>query len=121
MRNKFNARKRKKYGEVFDSTSEMRRWYELQKMEKEGEISNLRRQVKFVLIPSQRVTTADGIVTERECSYIADFVYEKDGRTVVEDVKGNTKGIAYQYYVIKRKLMLERYGIAVREIRYERY
>lgn len=121
MKNKFNARKRKKDGMKFDSSAELRRWYELQKMEKAGEIINLRRQVKFVLIPSQRVVTDNGTVTERECSYIADFVYEKDGRTVVEDVKGNTKGIAYQYFVIKRKLMLERYGIPVKEIRYERY
>lgn len=116
MKNKFNAKKRKKNGEVFDSSAEMRRWVQLQKMEKEGEITDLRRQVKFVLIPKQQVVTHDGIVNERECSYIADFVYVKDGHTVVEDVKGNTKGIAYQYYVVKRKLMLERYGIAIKEV-----
>lgn len=117
MKNKFNARKRKKDGKVFDSSAELRRWWQLQKMEKEGEITDLRRQVKFVLIPKQRVETNDGIVSERECSYIADFVYVKDGHTVVEDVKGNTKGIAYQYYVIKRKLLLERYGIAIKEVK----
>ena len=121
MKNKFNARKIKRNGVVFDSRAEMRRWCELQKMEKAGEITNLRRQVKFVLIPNQYKVFNDGVVYERECSYIADFVYEKDGRTEVEDVKGNTKGISYQYFVIKRKLMLERYGIAVKEIRYERY
>lgn len=121
MRNKFYARKRKKDGMVFDSSAELRRWYELQKMEKEGEITNLRRQVKYVLIPYQQKRFGDTIVYERECSYIADFVYEQGGQTVVEDVKGNTKGIAYQYYVIKRKLMLERYGISIREIMYERY
>ena len=116
MKNKFNAKKRKKNGELFDSSAEMRRWVQLQKMEKEGEITDLRRQVKFVLIPKQQAETHDGIVNERECSYIADFVYVKDGHTVVEDVKGNTKGIAYQYYVVKRKLMLERYGIAIKEV-----
>ena len=121
MKNKFNTRKIKKNGVVFDSRAEMRRWCELQKKEKAGEITNLRRQVKFVLIPSQQKRFGDELVYERECSYVADFVYEEGGRTVVEDVKGNTKGIAYQYFVIKRKLMLERYGIAVKEIRYERY
>jgi hypothetical protein len=117
MKNKFNAKKRKRNGEVFDSSAEMRRWVQLQKMEKEGEITDLRRQVKFVLIPYQQKRFGDVIVYERECSYVADFVYEQGGQTVVEDVKGNTKGIAYQYFVIKRKLMLERYGIAIKEVR----
>jgi hypothetical protein len=117
MRNKFYARKRKKDGMVFDSSAEMRRWVQLQKMEKEGKITDLRRQVKFVLIPYQQKRFGDVIVYERECSYIADFVYIEDGQQVVEDVKGNTKGIAYQYFVIKRKLMLERYGISIREVK----
>ena len=121
MKNKFNAKKRMKDGIVFDSKAEYRRWCELQKMVEAGEITKLRRQVKFVLIPSQRVVINGVKVSERECSYIADFVYEKNGRTEVEDVKGNTKGIAYQYFVIKRKLMLEKYGIAIKEIRYEKH
>ena len=115
--NKFNARKRKYKGETFDSTAEMRRWNQLKKMEEAGEITGLSRQVKFVVIPSQRVVINDEVIKERECCYIADFVYTKDGSTVVEDVKGYTKGIAYQYYNLKRKLMLERYGIAIKEVR----
>ena len=115
--NKFNARKRKFKGNTFDSTAELRRWTQLKKMEEAGEITDLSRQVKFVLIPSQRVMINEEVIKERECSYIADFVYTKDGSTVVEDVKGYTKGIAYDYYVIKRKLMLQRYGIAITEVR----
>lgn len=54
--------------------------------------------------------------TERAVRYIADFVYERDGRTVVEDVKGYRHGTAYNVFSIKRKLMLEKYGIEVAEI-----
>jgi len=35
---------------------------------------------------------------------------------VVEDVKGLKKGAAYQVFVIKRKLMLDRYGIEIKEV-----
>lgn len=85
----------------------------LKKLEDAGEITDLRRQVTFLLIPSQN----KGGFKERPCKYIADFVYRgKDGDTVVEDVKGLKKGTAYQLYVIKRKLMLERYGIHIVEV-----
>ena len=116
-RSKYNAKKRKKDGLTFDSTAEMRRWTQLKKKEEAGEISNLRTQVEFVLIPSQQVRFGDVLISERRCSYIADFVYSDGGLTVVEDVKGYKKGAAYSCFVIKRKLMLEKYGIAVREVR----
>lgn len=47
-----------------------------------------------------------------------DFVYTQDGETVVEDVKGyrDPASAGYAKYVIKRKLMLYRYGIRVREV-----
>ena len=55
----------------------------------------------------------DGIRTlEQECSYVADFVYMKDGKQVVED----TKGFKTKDYIIKRKLMLHKYGILIREV-----
>lgn len=57
-----------------------------------------------------------GNVIERECAYIADFVFEQDGKTIVEDVKGYRGGPAYSLYTIKRKLMLEKYGIRIREV-----
>lgn len=95
---------------VFDSKREARRFTELQRLEHQGEISRLRRQVKFVLIPPQRDET--GRVVERECAYYADFVYLMGGKTVVED----TKGVKTRDYIIKRKLMLERYGIKVKEV-----
>lgn len=101
---KYNNQKVHILNEVFDSKKEMRRYGELIILEKAGLISNLRRQIKFELIPKQE--------SERSCVYIADFVYEENGKTVVEDAKGmKTKD-----YIIKRKLMLWRYGIKIREV-----
>ena len=81
---------------VFDSKKELRRFKELSLLEKAGEIQDLKRQVKFEVLPAQRepeYITANGRVRlgnvlERKVVYIADFVYIKDGETVVEDVKG---------------------------------
>lgn len=102
-------------GIKFDSRKEAGRWLDLSVLEKAGKISNLRRQVKYVLIPSQR--KSDGKV-EREVSYYADFVYfdNENKKEVVEDVKGMKMGVAYNVFVIKRKLMLFKYGIEVKEI-----
>lgn len=109
MKNKYHAKKCEWNGEVFDSKKEMRRYKELKLLEKAGVICNLKRQVKYVLIPSQRI---DGKVVERECSYKADFVYEENGETVVEDVKGvKTEG-----YIIKRKMMYYFHNIVIKEV-----
>ena len=108
---KYNNKKITVNGQVFDSKKEANRYRELRLLEKAGAIKDLRMQVKFTLIPAQR-DEATGKVVERECSYKADFVYEEDGKTVVEDVKG----FLTKEYVIKRKLMLWRYGIRIREV-----
>jgi len=113
--NKFNARKIVDGSLTFDSKKEHSRWLELSLLERAGEISNLQRQVKFELIPKQ--TKSDGSC-ERPTSYVADFVYfdKKTGKKVVEDVKGMKIGPVYNVFVIKRKLMLFKYGIEVKEI-----
>lgn len=113
--NKYSAEKTEIDGHKFDSRKEAQRYAELRLLEKVGEISELKTQVKYVLIPKQK--RSDG-KTERECYYLADFVYQQNGATVVEDVKGyrDPASAAYAKYTIKRKLMLERYGIEVREI-----
>lgn len=87
----------------FDSKREGRRAQDLALLEKVGAIQELRCQVRFELIPKQ-----DG---ERACTYIADFVYMEDGRQIVEDAKG----FKTEVYRIKKKLMLYRHGIAIRE------
>lgn len=117
---KYNAKKVEYNGMVFDSKRELKRYKELEEKEKEGEISNLRRQVKYVLIPTQREPdiigkrggVKKGKVIEHECSYTADFVYEEDGETIVED----SKGFKTKDYSIKRKLMLYVYGIKIQEV-----
>lgn len=107
---KYNNKKITVNGQIFDSKKEANRYKELRLLEKAGVIKNLSRQVKFVLIPSQR--DENGKVVERECSYKADFTYEEGIKTVVEDVKGyRTKE-----YIIKRKLLLWQYGIRIREV-----
>ena len=107
---KYRAKKTEVDGIVFDSKKEARRYQELKLFEKAGVISDLQTQVKFVLIPAQRI---NGKVVERECSYIADFVYkDKEGNTIVED----TKGVKTKDYIIKRKLMLWVHFIRIKEV-----
>lgn len=106
---KYHAKKTRLDGLTFDSQKEAQRYAELKLLERAGKICGLKRQVKYELIPAQKI---HGRTVERACSYIADFVYEENGQTVVEDVKGfRTKD-----YLIKRKLMLERHGIKIREV-----
>lgn len=118
MRNtrKYNNRKVTINGEQFDSQKEANRYCELLLLQRAGKIKDLQRQVKFVVIPS---ITIDRKVVERECSYIADFVYiDETGEKVVEDVKGyrDPSSAGYAKFVIKRKLMLWRHGIRIREV-----
>lgn len=106
---KYRSRKITRDGITFDSVKEYKRFQELALLERAGQVSDLQRQVKFELIPSQRV---NGKVVERPCTYIADFVYCQDGQKVVED----TKGFKTKDYIIKRKLMLHVHGIRIKEV-----
>ena len=106
---KYGNRKVNLNGEKFDSAKEARRYGELVLLERAGQISHLERQVKYELIPSQRV---DGKVVERACTYVADFVYMENGKKVVED----TKGFRTKDYIVKRKLMLYVHGIRIKEV-----
>lgn len=116
--NKYNAHRVKFNGMSFDSQKEADRWFVLKLMERRGEICNLRAHVTFVLIPKQREVIDGEVVCEEELKYIADFVYEKNGRTVAEDVKGyrNPSDAAYRLFIAKRKMMLRYYKIKVKEI-----
>lgn len=130
--NKFGAKKVKDpfTGDVFDSKAEHKRWCELTLLQRAGKLSNLRRQVKYELIPTQREESTEvykagpqkglpkpGAIIEKGVSYIADFVYtDADGNLVVEDTKGLKRGAAYDLFAIKRKLMLYVNGIRVKEV-----
>ena len=96
----------------FDSNKEGARYEELKLLQRAGEISDLRLQVPFELVPNQK---RNGKVIERAVKYIADFVYmDKDGETVVEDVKSPATKTAV--YTLKRKLMLWEFGIQIKEV-----
>lgn len=110
-KNKYGAKKVHFGGETYDSKHEFQRGQQLQSLLQSGKISNLQRQVKFELLPAQR--DENGKCIERACHYVADYVYEQDGKTIVEDCKSPATRTAE--YVVKRKLMLLKYGIRVVE------
>lgn len=110
-----------------DSKWEADRYLQLLYLEQQGVIRDLQLQKKFELIPAvrepdtvgKRGGVKQGKVIERAVYYVADFVYIKNGETVVEDAKGyyDTSSAMYKVFIIKRKLMLWRYGLRVREVR----
>ena len=87
----------------FDSQREHRRWCELKLLQRAGKITNLRRQVDYELIPKRGKL--------RAIRFVADFVYEKDGKCVVED----SKGYRNRLYMLKWRLMEWIHGIEVLE------
>lgn len=123
---KYFAKKCVVDGIEFASKKESERYLVLKSQERQGLIFDLQMQVPFVLIPAQYETvksiTKRGKekiskkLIERECRYIADFVYQRDGETVVEDTKGYKKGGAYATYTLKRKMMLYFHGIRIVEV-----
>lgn len=125
-RSKYYAKKITVNGITYDSKKEARRHAQLLEMERKGDIKDLQRQVKFVLIPAQREPDTigprggvkKGRLLEREVCYVADFVYAAHGECVVEDTKGyrNPSTAGYAYFVLKRKLMLWVHGIRIQEI-----
>ena len=98
---KYGAKKVGKYA----SKREAVRAHDLALLQKIGEISELREQVKFELIPKQ-----DG---ERAVTYTVDFAYkDASGQMVYED----SKGMRTQQYILRRKLMLWVHGIRIKEV-----
>ena len=109
--NKYHAEKCVVDGIVFDSRKEANRYSELLLLSRTGQITGLKRQVAYELIPAQR--DRDGKLLFRATTYRADFVYQdKNGETVIED----TKGMKTQVYILKKKLMYARYNIIIKEI-----
>lgn len=104
---KFHAKKTTVDGITFDSRKEADRYLTLKAMEEEGLIRDLRRQVRYELVPAFDV---DGR-HYRPVFYVADFVYVEDDKTVVEDVKGMRTDV----YRLKSKLFARRYGMNIRE------
>jgi len=71
-------------GMKFDSRRELTRWLHLVALQKAGELSELERQVVFVLAPAVVIQGK----RRPALRYVADFVYtDAGGNTVTEDVK----------------------------------
>lgn len=102
-RNKYNAKKNKIDGHLFDSKREAERYCELKLLERSKEIRNLVLQPRFLL--QDKFKDKQG-KTHRKIEYVADFLYiDKQGRNVVEDVKG----VLTEVYKIKKKMFLKIY------------
>ena len=89
-RGKYGSRQTYSGGRVYDSRREAKRAEELRLLLAAGEITELREQVTFELIPAQYEPVerygkrgqrlSDGRqCVEKACTYIADFVYRRDG------------------------------------------
>ena len=91
-KNKYNATKVVTDEGKFDSKREYEYWLKFKKLEEEGKIKHLQRQVKYVLIPKTD--------KYRELSYIADFVYIENGIEHIVDIKG----MVLPEFKIKQKL-----------------
>jgi hypothetical protein len=128
----FNREKGKKYnntkvefdGIKFDSKKEMQRYLALKDAQEKGLISDLKLQVRFELIPAvkeeyvEHLKTKDRIKTrtlQLPITYTCDFLYIKDGETIVEDVKASPKMLPKEY-TLKKKMMFALKGIKIKEV-----
>lgn len=104
MNSKYNNKKTVLDAYKFDSKKEAKRYSVLKLMVLANEITDLRMQVKYELLPNQGKGYS-------KVSYIADFVYKIDGLEIVEDVKGFKTAI----YQLKKKLMKFIHNIEIYE------
>ena len=105
---KYRNRKTVVDGIEFASKKEAERYKFLRILEKTGQIKDLKTQVKFELQPSFRYHDKQ----IRAIYYVADFVYFRDGKKVVED----TKGFITEVYKLKSKMFLFKNGFEITEI-----
>jgi len=94
---KYGARKTTVNGITFASKGEANRDAELVMLEMAGEIFGLVRQPKFEIVPAFVYRGKKHAATH----YIADWMYEEDGETVIEDFKG----VETPVFKLKWKLM----------------
>ena len=82
---KYNATKTEVDGITFDSKKEANEYASLRMLERAGVITGLTLQPRFELEPP--FTDNEG-KRHRGESYVADFMYQEDGQTIVVDTKG---------------------------------
>lgn len=115
-KNKYGASKVAFKGITFDSRYERDRYITLLHLQKQGVISGLRLQQKFViikktikLIPRQLKTKVrwDKKVVEQEADYHCDFLYVENGKYIVEEFK-SIMTAHLPDYILRRKLMVKK-------------
>ena len=117
-------------GIKFDSGKEADYYEVLRDRQLTGEISNLRMQVPYILIPKvmgerqvvKHLKRGDKIETkcyvrQKETKYFADFVYTDNstGEEIVVDVKSKITR-KKESYILKKKMMLAFKGIELVEV-----
>lgn len=123
---KYNNTKVEYNGIKFDSKKEMQRYLVLKTAEENGLISNLQLQVRFELIPAvkeeyiEHLKTKDKIKTKTvqlPITYTCDFMYDKEGETIVEDVKASPKIASLdKSFILKEKLFRWKFGFSIKRI-----
>jgi len=90
---------------IFDSVKEYDRWNELLLMQQSGVVSNLQRQIPFIIQPA----FTKGRKRHRAISYKAGHVYCIKGKEIIEDTKGfdvsTQKYITTKDFNLKWKLL----------------
>ena len=110
------------YG-VFDSKSEYERYLLLLDMERNGLITDLKRQVTYELLPKQTKVVRKELktkvkevvkVAEQDMKYTCDFTYyDKDGEFIAEEHKGSKWNVD-EAVRIKKKLLYYFHGIELK-------
>lgn len=117
-KSKYGNRKVVRDGIKFDSEREAARFTELKVLRAMGRIRDLRLQANFTLVEGYKTIEGKRI---KPMVYRADFTYERAAAGLtgtvywlreVEDAKGaKTKD-----YLLKKKLMQDKFGITIREV-----
>ena len=109
--NKYGNKKTTYKGISFDSKKECEYFIYLSRLEALGDISELKRQVRFELQPSFKYNGK----TIRSINYVADFTFkDKDGQLHIVDVKGS-KSTMTEVYKLKKKMM-QFQGLDIEEV-----
>jgi hypothetical protein len=101
-------------GIVFDSKKELRVWLSLSALAARGEITELRRQVRFELLPAVKLHGEKR--TKPGLDYVADFVFiDAQGRQVVQDAKSkHTRTLAE--YRTRKHMMKSLLNLDIEEV-----
>ena len=126
---KYFSSKVKMYGMTFDSKTEASHYMKLKTRQDNGEITNLQLQVEFEIIPKLVVDELKVLKTktklvhkvlERAAHYTADFVYEENGKIIIEEVKSRGTMLARDY-PLRRKLIRKKIVEMNNSLGVERY